>query len=179
MKKHLLFLSLISLCFLAPIDSSARKKRRVFKRKWSLSLINGYTFYQQKKPSANDPLAWDNLEGQMHKFFSALEISRNLGRYEIGAKIQHIGPTFVSPFITWNMNKNNSRASIIPSLSFGVVPSHIMGGWLRLSLGLSLNRYVSLSPFTGVYIWHKIIKDPKYEKYSLHLNTGLKINLYY
>lgn len=178
MKKHLLFISLVSLCFLAPVESSARKKR-YFKKKWSLSLTNGYTFYQVKKPSSEGPMVWGNLEGQMHKFFSALELSRNMGYYEIGVKIQNLGPTFASPFVTWNMVKNNYRASIVPALTFGIVPSHIMGGWLRLSLGLKLNRYVSLAPFVGMYAWRKIIDDPKYEKNSLHVNTGLKINMYY
>lgn len=178
MKKHLLFLSLISLCFLAPVESSAKKKR-VFKRKWSLSFSNGYSFYQSKKPSASAPMEWGNLDGQMHPFFSAVEISRNMGYYELGAKVQHLGPTFVSPFFKWNLNKNNSRASIIPSITLGVVPAHVMGVWLRVALGLSLNRYMSLSPFVGTYTWYKVKEDEKYEKYNLHLNAGLAINLYY
>ena len=178
MKKQILFLILITFCFLVPVESSA-KKRRVFKRKWSISLVNGYSYYWQKKASGRKITEWGDLEGQMHPFFSALEISRNMGYYEIGAKIQHLGPTFVSPFLKWNWNKNNSRASIIPSLTVGVVPSHIMGVWLRLNLALSLNRYMSIAPFAGAYAWYKFKDDPLYEKSSLHLNAGLRINFYY
>lgn len=182
-KKQILFFSLISLCFLAPVESSTKKKRRVYKRKWSISLTNGYNIYQDKKGSQRDPLKldedWGELEGQMHSFFSSLDISRNFGYYEIGAKIQNLGSTFVSPFFKWNVIKNSSRANIVPSVTVGVVPSHIMGAWLRLGLGLSLNRYASFTPFIGTYAWYKIKDDPKYEKWNLHLNTGLSINLYY
>ena len=178
MKKQILFLILITFCFLIPVESSA-KKRRVFKRKWSISLANGYSYYWLKKASVRKTTEWGDLEGQMHLFFSALEISRNMGYYEIGAKIQHLGPTFVSPFFKVNLNKNNSRAFIIPSLTVGVVPSHVMGVWLRLSLALSLNRYMSIAPFAGTYAWYKLKDDAEYEKFNIHLNAGLKINLYY
>ena len=185
MKVRLLFVVLLSLSFLIPAQSSARRKKRVFKRKWSISLVNGYNFanYPKGRGSANGPFEWKEPEGQMHPFFSALEISRNTGFYEMGAKIQHVGPTFVTPFFKWNWNKNNSRSSIIPSLMIGVVPYHLMGGWLRVNLGLSLNRYISIDPFLGVYAWYLLKKDdhpPKYEKrYKIHFNTGLRINMYY
>ena len=179
MKKYVLVFSVFFLCFLAPVESSA-KKRRVFLRKWSLSFTNGWTFTQRKKSSAKDTLKepWGEIEGQMQAFFSSLEIARNLGYYEIGAKIQ-TNPAFISPFFKWNWNKNNSRASIIPSVTLGFVPTQLMGCWLRLGLGLSLNRYVSLEPFIGTYTWYKIKELANYEKYDWHLNTGLRINLYY
>ena len=176
MKKIFLFFIFVSLCFLSPVESSA-KKRRVFPRKWSLSLINGYSFYEHKT-SAENPLSL-GVEG-INRFFSSLEISRNFGYYEIGARIQHSDSLpFVSPFLKWNGNKNNSKAHIVPSLTWGIVPSHLMGSWLRLGLALSLNPYVSISPFMGVYTWYKIKDDPKYNKYNFYLNAGLRINLYY
>ena len=185
-KKQLLFFVLFSLCFLAPVESEAKRKRRFSLRKWSLSFANGYTLGQIKKSTKSAlpgekirSAYWTEMEGQMHPFFSSLEISRNFGYYEIGAKIQNLGSTFVSPFFKLNFNKNNSKASIIPSLTLGVVPSHLMGSWLRLSLGLSFNSYVSISPFIGAYAWYKINNDGKYEKYNFHFNTGLRINLYY
>ena len=174
-----LFLSLISLCFLAPSQSEARKRKRSFKRKWAVSLTNGFNLYRIKKGSAKSAMKWGDPEGQMHFAFSSFDISRNFGYYEIGAKIQNIGPTFVSPFIKWNLNKNSSRASIVPAISLGVVPSHILGTWLRLSLGLSINPYFSIAPFVGTYAWFKIKDDPEYEKYNLHFNAGLRISLYY
>ena len=170
---------LILFCFLLPLESSA-KKRRVFKRKLSISFVSGYTFYEVKKGGVGEKGDWDFIvDGQMDEFFSALEIARNFGRYELGAKIQNLGPTFISPFLKWNLNRNDSRASIIPALTLGVVPSQVMGIWLRLSLGLSLNRYSTIEPFIGTYVWYKVKDNPKYEKYNLHLNAGLRINLYY
>lgn len=178
MKKPILFLTLITFCFLAPVESLAKRKK-VFKRKWAFSITNAYTFDSLKKTtSANDPFKWEDLEGQMQSFFSALEISRNMGSYEVGAKIQHKGIAFVSPFFKWNINKNNSRSSVVPAITLGVVPSHIMGGWLRLELAVSLNRYVSLAPFIGSYAWYEIKDSPQYEKYDAHFNVGLKISLY-
>ena len=176
MKKQFLFFILVSLCFLSPVESSV-KKRRVFSRKWSLSLTNGYSFRQHKK--SVEILDLGDTEG-INRFFSSLEISRNFGYYEVGARIQSSNHLpFVSPFLKWNGNKNNSRAHIVPSLTWGIVPSHLMGSWLRLGLGLSLNSYVSISPFMGVYAWYKIKDDPKYNKYNFYLNAGLRISLYY
>lgn len=177
-KTQLLFTILIPLFFLNPIKAEG-KKRRAFKRKWSLSLVNGYSFYQKKKPGIKAPTDWEGIDGQMNLFFSSLEISRNFGLYEIGAKIQNSAPTFVSPFFKWNWNRNNSRARFIPSLTLGIVPYYIMGGWLRMSLALSINRYASIAPFIGAFFWNKIKENPKYEKNNIHLNTGIRINLYY
>lgn len=188
MKKYILLLISLSLCFLAPIESSARKKkkRRVYKKKWSISLTNGYRIHQYRRADARDHMKidseWGGQEGQMYRFFSSLDISRNFGYYEIGAKIQNLGPTFVSPFFKLNMAKNNSRSKIVPSVTLGVVPSRTMGGWLRAGLGLSLNRYVSFTPFVGAYTWYKIINggaSSGYEKWSYHINTGLSVSLYF
>jgi len=176
-KKLLSVSILISLCFLIPTESSARKRKRL-SRSWSISTVNGYSFYQIKKPSAKDPTAWGNLDGQMHKYFSALEISRNMGYYEFGARIQNLGYNFVTPFMTWNMMKNNYKTPIVTSFSLGVTPSHIAGLWLRFNLALSINRYISLSPFIGAYVWYKTIDDPEYEKQNIHLNAGLQIKLF-
>ena len=181
MKQLILFLSLF-VFLMAPFSKAeARKKRKYSARKWSVSMVNGYSFYQAKKSSADRPGEWLLTgEGQMHSFFSALELSRNFGHFEMGAKIQNKGSAFVSPFVKGNFNKNNSRASIIPSVTFGLVPSNgLFGSWLRASLGLSVNRYMSLEPFVGTYAWLKVKDNPKYEKYNWHLHTGLKINLYY
>ena len=185
MKRQFLFLSLI-LLFLIPFsESEARKKKRAHSRKWSVSIVNAYSFYELEKPSAQTPGVWDDsVDGQMQDFFSALELSRNFGHFEAGAKIQQSGPAFISPFLKWNLNKNNSRASIVPAFTVGVVPSFIMGVWLRAGLGLSINRYMSLEPFVGLYSWYKIkatgsIKASGYQKYNLHFHSGLKINLYY
>ncbi len=184
----ILFSTFLILCFLIPVDSSARK-RRVAKRKWSLSLANGYSFSKAKKdihssiPQQQRPLL--HPEGQMNDFFHSLEVSRNFGNYEIGAKIQHTGQNFISPFFTWNLSRNHSRSSIVPSITLGLVPSHLAGAWLRFSLGLSLNRYISFSPFVGLYSWYKLKNPPAmngqdliYSKYNIHFNSGLKINLY-
>ena len=185
MKKLFVFIALI--CCLAPLESSA-KKRRVFKRKWSLSLTNGYSLFSLPNSKASSRFSTEegNIEGQMNPFFSSLDISRNMGYYEIGAKIQSSGPAFVSPFFKWNLIKNNSRAGLVPSLSFGIVPAHIFGFWFRLGFALSLNRYISLTPFIGSYGFYKIKDDENavqngaiYQKYNIHFNSGLRVNLYY
>ena len=180
MKRQFLLFSLVFLCLTPVLEAEARKRRKVFPRKWSISLVNAYSFYEIKKSNAAEPYTWTDWEdGQTQKFFSALELSRNFGRFEVGAKIQNTKHTFVSPFFKWNLNKNYSKASIVPSFTVGFVPSILLGAWLRASLGLSINRYVSVEPFVGVYAWDKIKDDPKYENYSAHFHTGLKINLYY
>ena len=185
MKRQFLFLSLILLLLTPFSNSEARKKRKAYSRKWSMSIVSAYSFFELKKPSAQKPGVWDDsVDGQMQDFFSALELSRNFGYFEVGAKIQQSGPAFISPFLKWNLNKNNSRASIIPAFTMGFVPSRLMGSWLRASLGLSINRYMSLEPFVGVYAWYKIqdtgsLLAAKYENYNLHFHTGLRINLYY
>lgn len=178
MIKKLSFIVLISVCLLKPIPSDAKRKR-LFKRKWSVSVVNGYSFYQHKKNSQKSPEEWGDLDGQMNWFFSALEVSRNMGHYELGAKIQNLGPTFVSPFIKWNVTKNNSRSAIVPSLTLGVVPAKITGVWLRAGLGLSLNKYITVSPFAGTYIWYEVKDTAKYGKSDIHANVGLRLSLYY
>lgn len=180
MKKQFLFYLLVSIFLLTPFQVGA-KKRKKFQKRWSLSVVNAYGFHNfpNKKGSERKPLEWGDLDGPMHPFFSSLEISRNLGYYEIGAKIQDSGPAFVSPFLKWNLIKNKGRKFFIPALTFGVVPSHIMGVWLRLGAGFSLNPYISFSPFIGASAYYKLKDDAKYEKYNIHLNTGLRINLYY
>ncbi len=184
-KKIFLFFTLLTLSFMLPTEASAKKKRRIYKKKWSISLTNGYTAYTHKKgsvqsPTALDEYAWGRQEGQMHSFFSSLDIARNFGYYEIGAKIQNLGPAFVSPFFKLNMRKNNSRAKIIPSITLGVVPALTMGSWLRVSLSLALNRYISFTPFGGIYGWYNT-KDEAgdYLRWNFHVNGGLSINLYY
>lgn len=172
-------LFLLCLCALIPVESSAKRRRLYKKKKWSLSVTSGYTLYKKSKGSQRELFSWADEEGQMHEFFSSLDISRNFGYYEIGAKIQNTGSAFVSPFFKWNINKNTAKASIIPSLTIGIVPAHTVGIWLRASLSLALNRYVSFTPFVGTYAWYKIKDDPKYEKGNFLINTGLSINLYY
>ena len=183
MKKQTLFLVLLTFCFLLPTEAFAKKRRRVFKRKLSISFVNGYTYAQSQK--SNNKVVGEEWadDGQMQPFFSAVEISRNSGFYELGARIQNLGPTFVSPFFKWNIIKNNSKSSIIPSLTVGVVPSNLLGAWLRAGLDLSINRYVSIAPFLGVYGWYKVKGydyegAPTYEKYNLHLNVGLRLSCY-
>ena len=178
--KKLFFYSLFALCLCAliPVESSA--KRRLYKKKkWSLSVTTGYTLYRKNKGSQRALFSWEDQEGQMHEFFSSLDIARNFGYYEIGAKIQNTGVAFVSPFFKWNVNKNTAKASIIPSVTVGIVPANTMGAWLRVNLSLALNRYVSFTPFVGAYTWYRIKNDPKYEKGNFLVNTGLSINLYY
>jgi len=187
MKNRILLSLLLSLLIVIPVESSAKRRIKTSTRKWSVSIVNGYSFavspkrkgIQNSKPSKRDPFVWEDPDGQMHPFFSSLEISRNMGYCEIGAKIQNLGPTFISPFFKLNFPKNNSRAVIMPSLTLGIAPSHIMGAWLRLGIGSSFHRYVSITPFIGVFSWRKIQDDARYEKNGRHCNTGLKINLYY
>ena len=176
-------LFLLFFFLLAPLSEieAKKRKRRVFPRKWSLSLVNAYHLYAKSKKSnieiPNTLTDWE--DGQTQILFSALELSRNFGHYEIGAKIQNTKHTFLSPFVKWNLNKNYSRAGIVPSLTVGVVPSILMGAWIRASLGFSVNRYMSLEPFIGGYAWRKIKESAKYEPSNLHFNAGLRINLYY
>ena len=180
MQKQFLFVLLLSILF-TPLETEAKKKRRKFQRRWSFSIVNAYGFYNlpNKKISQRKVFDWGDVDGPMHPFFSSLEISRNLGRYEIGAKIQDSGPAFVSPFLKWNLKKNKGKTFLVPAITFGLVPSHIPGIWLRLGIGFSLNSYISFSPFLGISAYYKLKEDPKYEKYHTNLNVGLRINLYY
>ena len=177
--QFLLFLSFF--LFLTSIpEATARKKRKRISRQWSISLVNGYSLYHKRKSNTEKPHTLTDWEdGQTQKLFSALELSRNFGHFEVGAKIQNTKNSFISPFIKWNLNRNFSRAGIVPSFTLGVTPSILMGVWARASLGVSVNRYMSLEPFLGAYAWHKIIDEPKYAKNNWHLNFGLRINLYY
>ena len=182
MKQLFLLCVLINLFY--SVESSA-KKRRFFKRSLSISLVNGYTFYSSvKRVNVYGPKDAGRLisgDSQMYPFFSSLELARNFGRYEIGVRIQNISTTFISPFFKLNFIKNYSKSLIIPSFTIGLVPSYLLGGWLRASLALSLGNYSSLEPFAGLYGWYKI-KDQnmsEYEKTSLHFHAGLRINLYF
>ncbi|MCY4321561.1 MAG: hypothetical protein OXC37_04045 [Bdellovibrionaceae bacterium] len=181
MKK--LFLFFLIFVVLSPFniaEAQTKKSRKVFLRKWSLSLVNGYSFYSLKKSNIKKPFSLTDWEdGQTQEFFSALELARNFGLFEIGAKIQNTKQTFISPFLKLNSSKNYSNKNILGSLTFGFTPSILMGAWLRASLSLSVNKYLSLEPFMSIYAWHKIKEHPEYADQNLHLNTGLKINLYY
>ena len=182
MKLKFLFFLMISLFY--PIDSFAKKKR-YSKRAFSISLINAYTFHSSNNPSSNvyGPKDAGQLiagDGQMYPVFSALELARNFGRFELGARIQNTFKTFVSPFLKWNLIKNYSRYPIIPSFTLGVVPSQLLGSWLRVSLAFKLSHHSSLEPFIGSYGWYKLSANlPEYEKSGYHFHTGLRINLYF
>ena len=165
------------------------KKRRVFKRKLAVSVVSAYTFSAHPKKLTPDAFNSPALlpqkplfgDSQIESIFSALEISRNFGSYEVGARIQNTFGSFVSPFFKWNAIKNYSHAQWIPSVAVGVSPSSaLLGSWLRLSLGVSLNRYLSLEPFLGTYIYYKIRDDyGPFEKWNSYFHAGLRVNLYY
>ena len=117
----------------------------------------------------------------MESVFSALEVSRNFGNYEVGARIQNTFSSFVSPFFKFNFVKNYSNANFVPSLTVGVSPSSLLiGAWTRLGAAFSLNRYLSLEPFAGTYAYYKI-EDMKlpYEKSKIYFHAGLRFNLYF
>ena len=172
----------LMVCFFYPIDSFAKKKR-YSKRALSVSIVNGYSVSSSNKGNnAYSPKDAGRLidgDGQMYPFFSALELARNFGRYEIGARIQNISNTFVSPFFKLNLIKNYSKSIVIPSFTLGFVPSQLLGGWLRGSLAFYLNHHSSLEPFVGFYGWYKIKDLPDYEKSGYHFHAGLRINLYF
>jgi len=181
MKLKVLFLLLISLFY--PIDSLAKKKK-YSKRAFSLSLVNGYTFYPSRLSSAHS-FNLDDAgqliygDGQMYSpFFSSLELARNFGRYELGARIQNISEAFITPFLKWNFIKNHSKYPLIPSLTWGVVPSRLLGSWLRASLALRLSHQSSLEPFLGFYGWYNLGLIG-FEKSGYHFHAGLRINLYF
>ena len=181
MKKNF-FIFLSFFLILATVSKTeAKKRKKYFSRKWSISFVNGYSFHhKENKSNTKDPHTLTDWEdGQTQIFFSAIELSRNFGHFEAGAKIQNTKHTFISPFIKWNLNKNSSRAKIIPSFTLGFTPSILMGSWVRASIGLSVNRSMSIEPFFGAYAWRKIKDHANYIKSNWHLNTGLRINLYY
>ena len=159
----------------------SKLKKKTFPRKWSISSVNGYTFYNgyNQKSGSAEPYEWAYVEGKMHPYFSALEIARIQGWYDFGIRIQNTGFLFVSPFFTWNLRKNHTRIRVLPSLTLGVVPSHILGAWLRFSLGFGISRHVSLAPFLSFMYWTKVGEDPDYEKRDSHAHLGLQLLLYY
>ena len=155
-----------------------RKKKR--SPKWSVSITNGYTFYSKKKKSSiNASEFWDHLDGQMNTFFSSLDVGRNFGYYEIGGRIQFIGPTFISPYLRWNMISKNKKNILKPALTLGVVPSDLVGAYAKLSLGIAVNRYLVIHPFAGFYAWYKNKDNVEYERFNHHANGGLSLNLYF
>lgn len=180
MKLRFLFFLMISLFY--PIDSFAKKKR-YSKRAFSISLVNAYTFHSSNQSSnvygPKDAGRLIDGDGQMYSVFSALELARNFGRFELGARIQNISKTFVSPFLKWNLIKNYSKSPVIPSFTLGVVPSELLGSWLRAGLAFKLSHYSSMEPFIGCYGWYKLTDLPNYEKSGYHFHTGLRINLYF
>ena len=181
MKLGIVFFLMTGLLY--PVDSFA-KKQRYSKRALSISLVNAYSFYPSNQDiSVHKPGDARQLidgDGQMQPFFSALEIARNFGRYELGARIQNVSTTFISPFIKWNLIKNYSNSYVVPSFTLGVTPSQLLGAWLRGSLAFYLSHYSSLEPFVGIYGWYKLTDIAEYEKSNfLHLHVGLRINLYF
>ena len=160
-------------------SADARKKSKK-NRTWSLSITNGYTFYNLK--DKNSPAASTDLsgyDGQMNTFFSSLEISRNFGYYEVGGKLQLFDYAFVSPFFKINFRRNHRRARIIPSLTLGVVPAPLWGGYARTSLSWFFNSRFSLRPFIGVYGWYRKNPHKHYIKYNLHIHTGITTSIYF
>ena len=176
MKKNLILI-VLSLVFLMSFEALGAKRK---KRKWSLTISNGYTFHSmnEKSREGESPEHGIGTDGQMNYFFSNLELRRNFGRYEVGGKIQLFREALISPFIKINFTKNRSRTSIIPYLTLGFVPARLMGAYTRLGLDLAINRYFVLSPFVGCYAWHKI-KISSYERKNIHFNGGLNVTLYF
>ena len=186
MKRFFSFFAL-ALFLLAPFESAEaarkRKRKRQAIRTWSVSVTSGYTFAQRiagkaPRPTIAKSTDWNAVpEGQMRKFFSSLDLARSFGFYELGGKIQLTGSAFVSPYFKWNMLKNKYRAPIVPSLTFGLVPSHLPGVYLRLSLGLALSRRAMIHPFAGVYGWMKT-QEAVSEKWGFHVNTGFTMSMF-
>ena len=190
--------TLIFLCALCPLAfTSLRAFSKDKEAGWSFSLVSGYTVksprksfslvsgYIVKSPRKSVGLSlsdWTGGDGQMRQFFSALEIARLLGRYEVGARIQNIGPTFITPFMKVNFRKGgrSRRFALRPSLSFGLVPFSIMGFWSRAELEIALRQELGISPFVGLYSFIKIVEDPRYEDViPLFANVGIRLSLYY
>ena len=159
---------------------SAEARKKIKNRTWSLSITNGYTFYNLKEKNSPDastePSGYD---GQMNTVFSSLEISRNFGYYEVGGKLQLFDHTFISPFFKINFRRNHKRARFIPSLIFGIVPSPLWGGYARIGFSWFSNSRLSFRPFIGVYGWHRSKPNKHYIKYNIHMNTGLTISIYF
>lgn len=159
---------------------SADARKRPKNRTWSLSIASGYTFYNLKEK--NSPAASTEVsgyDGQMNTYFSALEISRNFGYYEVGGKIQLFDHTFISPFFKFNFFRNHRRARIVPSLTLGVVPSPLWGGYARFGLSWFLNPHFSIRPFCGIYGWSRGKPRKDYIKHNIHINAGIAISIYF
>lgn len=165
--------------FLIGAGAFAAQKKSRYLSKWSVALTNGYTFYENKKSGVGEAGSWGGVDGQMNLFFSSIEIARNFNNYEIGGKIQLLGPSFVSPFVKWNIIRQSKSTIFKPSIMLGVVPSELFGVYARVNFGLQWNHYITLNPFVGVYSWYKIAENPKYEKQNLHVNAGFSLNLYF
>ncbi len=171
---------IVLLIFLAvgfSFESLGKRKRR--KPKWSVSVTNGYTFFSKRKNSVEAFKFWSHLDGQMNTHFSSVEVGRNFGSYEVGGKVQLIGSTFVSPYFKWNIVNKNKRNVFKPSLTIGVVPSHLGGAYAKLSLGLAMNSYLVLNPFVGFYAWYRMKDYVEYEKFNYHANAGLTLSMYF
>ena len=176
MKKNIILITL-ALVFLMSFQALGAKRK---KRKWSMTVSNGYTFYSMNKidREGESPEHGIGTEGQMNFFFSNLELRRNFGNYEVGGKIQLFHEAFISPFIKINFAKNISRTAVIPYLTLGVVPARLTGAYMRFGLDIAINRYFSLGPYVGGYAWHKIKNSP-YERFNVQFNGGLNTTLYF
>ena len=173
----IILLALLSFSF--GFESSGKKRKRKKKAAWSVSVSNGYTFYSGKKSSIKSFDFWSDLDGQMNSYFSSLKIGRNFGSYEIGGRLQFIGPSFVSPYLKWNIINKNKKTVLKPSITLGIVPSHLMGGYIRFNLGLAVNSYFVFNPFVGIYGWYRLIDSTEYEQYNYHANSGLTLSVYF
>ena len=176
MNKKLICLLLITPVLLLSFSADAKEKKRRKLRKWSVAASNGYTFHQKRSSmSEGELIAYD---GQMKSYFSALEVARNFGRYEVGSRIQFYEEAFVSPFIKVNFIKNYKRKSFVPFMILGVSPSSLAGIYARLGLSLFFKRYFSFSPFLGAYAWFNLREVPNYRKYNFHLHGGLSLAIH-
>ena len=185
MKRKMIFLLSLAFLFSLPAEAKKRKRRKKL-RKWSISVSNGYTFYQKEKNifsgalqvPAPDPSSFD---GQMDTFFSSLEIARNFGYYEIGGRLQYSKNSFFSPFVKWNFIKNKRRNDFVPFLILGVSPSALMGFYGRAGLNLFFNRYFAFSPFVGWFFWFKAKRNLSYKpkKHNFYFNGGVSVSLYF
>ena len=162
-------------------DARKRKKRRSGLRKWSVTAVNGYSFLQTERPreSEKPPPAYD---GQMKSYFSSLDLARNFGYFEAGARLQFYEEAFVSPFIKWNFIKNTRRRTFIPYMITGLSISSLGGVYARLGLSLFFKRYFALSPFVGTYFWYKMRGESKvlkpYSDYNWLFHGGMSLSIY-
>ena len=175
MKSAFVFL-FAGLILATSLSAEARKrKRRSGLRKWSVSAVNGYTFFQTERPRSKQQ-AYD---GQMKSFFSSLEVARNFGRFEAGARLQFYEEAFVSPFIKLNFIKNTKRRAFIPFMITGLSLSSLTGVYARLGLSLFFKRYFAFSPFVGTYFWYNTRGLSDYSDYNLLINGGASLSLHF